>query len=99
MNKICAKNYHSFSANTKFNRNPLIIFGNETYEPTHMNIPYMRRVLSSGIQRTVVRLKSTDVSKEHDASIFKDSYLLYADFLFRLFFDPEDGGDVPPKRR
>jgi hypothetical protein len=31
-------------------------------------------------------------------SYFDTCYLLHADFLFSLFFDPENGGNNPPKR-
>jgi hypothetical protein len=45
---------------------------------------------------------STDVSEEHIASIFRVEDMLatclHAGFLLGLFFDPEDGGDVPSKR-
>jgi hypothetical protein len=47
-------------------------------------------VLSSGIQRRVVRWKSTDGSEEHTASVF----CFYADFLLGLVFDNEDEGDM-----
>jgi hypothetical protein len=38
-----------------------------------------------------VRLKSTD------AALLATYF--HAGFLLGIFFDPEDGGDVPPKRR
>jgi hypothetical protein len=47
-----------------------------------------------------VRLKSSDVSEEHVASIFRawqaelGCYILHAGFLICLFFDPDDGGDM-----
>jgi hypothetical protein len=37
----------------------------------------------------VLRLKSTDVSDEHVTE-----HATYADFLHRLFFDPEEGDDM-----
>jgi hypothetical protein len=39
---------------------------------------YLRRVLSSGTQHHVVSLKSTDVSEEHVASIFKVEEIIQA---------------------
>jgi hypothetical protein len=45
------------------------------------------RVLSSGIKRRVVHLKSTDVSEKH-------CHLLHAGLILGLFFSPEDGNDV-----
>jgi hypothetical protein len=47
------------------------------------------RVSSSGIRRRVVCWVITEVSEEYIASIFRVEY----------FFDPQDGSDVPPKRR
>jgi hypothetical protein len=60
------------------------------------------RVSSSGIWRRVVRRVSTDVSGEHIASIFRVKNRFSTCFLaglLNLFLYPEDGDDVPPKRR
>jgi hypothetical protein len=55
------------------------------------------KILSSGIQRLVVRCKSTHVSEKYVVSIFRVSsacYLLHDDFLHDLFFGSDDGGAI-----
>jgi hypothetical protein len=49
------------------------------------------KVLSSGIQSLVVRSKSTDVSEEHIAYIFRTYFAtcFHADILLSLFFHPK----------
>jgi hypothetical protein len=54
---------------------------------------WLWRVLSSGLQHSVARWKSTDVSEEHVAKS-PACYMLRVGFLLGLFFDPEDGGDM-----
>jgi hypothetical protein len=54
---------------------------------------------NSGIYCCVVYLKSTIILEEHVTSILRElagsaCYMLQADFLFGLFFDSEDGGDM-----
>jgi hypothetical protein len=54
------------------------------------SLPFFR------IQRRVVRLKSTDVSEEYIASIFRIEEIIcfHAAFLLGLFFGSEDEGDM-----
>jgi hypothetical protein len=67
---------------------------------------YLWRVISYEIQLRVVRWKSTDVSEEYIASIFRVEKISRArnergnrwECLLDLFFWPAEGGDVPPKR-
>jgi hypothetical protein len=72
----------------------------KSMQDLRLSQPSSWRVLSSGIQRRVVRRKSTDVSEEHVSSIFR-VWLLPASrwFLVRLILRPWRWGHVPPKRR